>query len=71
MIALAIGKKKKGKQDDVHIDAVTSSITVQRTQTVISFFLTYNRHCTERHNQRKRSKSVRGKHSQLSQHQQK
>lgn len=72
MIALAIGKKKKEKQDDVHIDPVTSSITVQHTQTsVISFFLTYNRHCTERHNQWKRSKSVRGKHSQLSQHQQK
>lgn len=33
--------------------------------------LTYNRHCAERHNQWKRSKSIRGKHSQFSQHQQK
>lgn len=46
MIALAIGKKKKEKQDDVHIDPVTSSITVQHTQTSVIFFLTYNRHCT-------------------------
>lgn len=35
------------------------------------FPLTYNRHCTERHNQWKRSKSIRGKHSQFSQNQQK
>lgn len=38
---------------------------------VASFPLTYYRHGTERHNQWKRSKGVRGKHSQLSQHQQK
>lgn len=33
--------------------------------------LTYYRHCTEWHNQWKRSKGVRGKHSQFTQHQQK
>lgn len=35
------------------------------------FPLTYNRHCTERHNQWKRSKGVRRKHPQFSQNQQK
>lgn len=66
---------KKGERNSELCSSPTiSNLTLECTQTcmaVVSFPLTYNRHCTEWHNQWKRSKGVRGKHSQFSQHQQK
>lgn len=72
MIALAV--KKGERNSELCIGPMICNLTLERSQTsmaVVSFPLTYNRHCAEWHNQWKRSKRIRGKHSQFSQHQQK